>query len=238
MIDKFLKLLKEKLAKVLKSSGPKTKLLLLLVSYVFAYAGSVNNGISGFLPAIPFFIYIFSSLKDESNSRYKLLSYVVFALCLSLYILRYQQGVIFHPPIGKKMITTKDKCLIQLKSSGSNGFISMISSLEKDGRCDGSSFTQATKWQIFPRGTEVIAKKVFVSNADFGERYGVNFDTPFGEVSESFYDSKEDSYLNWYNGKPIQASDLRREIFYLPSLLMAWPALPLIALIELSDLFR
>ncbi|NUM60110.1 MAG: hypothetical protein HUU56_15860 [Bdellovibrionaceae bacterium] len=87
--------------------------------------------------------------------------------------------------------------------------------------CDILGLNGAKKFQVFSKGEILEIKKISVSNADFGEHYVIHSETALGELELA-----SNNLAIWLDGKPVTQSDLRRTIFFLPSLLMYWPMAP------------
>lgn len=192
------------------------------ISCLFVYAGAVNYGGFDFLPAIPFLVFVV--LAAFAWKKIYLVAVVMLALiCAPLYYLKKQHGDLFHPNIGREFSFIQDVCLTQYKYQ--NDIYVLLSEIQSNSPCDSSNISGAIKWEILPKGTKLVVKKIVVSNADLGESYVIHADTHLGDLS--LFGSQ---LAVWADGRPIAQSDLRRAIFYVPSLLMYWPAIPILLL--------
>ena len=200
---------------------PAVKIVLFIISWVGAYGGVVNYGGFDLLPAIPFFVFvIYVALKWRK--AYLAMTVVLFIVCNVLYILKKQHGPLFHPPLGQEFTFKQDMCLHKY-----DGFVLPAEISDKLPCVNDGSMGGLLAVQILPANTPLKISKISVSNADMGETYVIHAPTPFGEI---YLSGNRDNLAVWANGEVIQQKDLRRAIFYLPSLMMYWPVLPLIFL--------
>jgi hypothetical protein len=218
----------EKLKNYFKSTNEKGKWALFILLSCFTFGGAVNYGIFGFLPAIPFIVGLFF-LSTLGGWSFRVMGVIVFITSFSFYTLKHQHGRLFHPAFGKEMVVAKDLCLVRFNS------MSMVSSMNK-GKCSGAQFGSSIGAGVLSKGTVLKVKDVYVSNADFGEEYYMKFDTFLGEVNESQF-NKKDPELVWKDGSPVTNSDLRRRIFFYPSMLMLWALIPWILTLQILSLF-
>lgn len=188
------------------------------ISCVFVYGGDVNFGGFDFIPAIPFLGFIlFSAYKWKR--AYLALAVIVIMTCSPLYFLKKQHGYWFHPALEREFTFNQDICLTEY-AHGIEHFV-LASEIRSDLPCNSSNIGGAIKSEILPMGTKFKVKRVSVSNADFGESYVIHADTKMGELA--LYGNE---FAVWMDGKKIEQGDLRRAIFYIPSLLMYWPVSP------------
>lgn len=194
------------------------KLILFLISCVGVYGGAVNYGGFDFLPAIPFLAFVvFVSVKWKKLYRTATLALIF--ICASLYLLKLQHGSLFHPALEKEFMFKYDVCLAFYEKTA------FVRKLDDKNPCVSDLLVKAK--------TPLKISRISVSNADMGEVYVIHSKTPHGELYYSFnYDRGPvfDNLAIWPNGEPIQQEDLRRDIFYVPSLMMYWPVFPILLL--------
>jgi len=201
------------------------------IASIFVYGGSVNYGGFDFLPAVPYLLFVlYASLKWRRG--YATACALLVLICVPLYVLKRRHGPLFHPVLGKELKTNEDTCLTLFKTSGQE-FV-LMSDIRQN-KCDSSSTSDAVRWEVLPKGSKLTVNSVSVSNADFGETYVIHSKVALGDIS--FYTSDQKA-LYWLDGKRVEQSDLRREIFYYPSLLMYWPMAPFLIRSVLFSLFR
>lgn len=214
----------------LKERLTRLRPVMFAVASLFVYAGSVNYGGFDFLPAIPFLIFVlYSAVKWRWH--YTLACIILAFVCIPLYVLKKNHGILFHPSLGREFTTTENTCLTVYNVSGEQ-FILLSELIEN--KCDSSNLGQAVKWELFPKDSKLVVEAISVSNADFGESYVIHSKVPLGPTK--IYGTKR--FLAWIDGKQIEQSDLRRAVFFYPSLLMYWPMLPYFLLSLPGLLFR
>ena len=191
---------------------PALKVVLFIIACVGCYGGAVNYGGFDYLPAIPFIFFVIYAAALW-RKFYLVVAIVLFLICTPLYILKKQHGPLFHPAIGKEFSFKQDMCLAP---SGPDSVIA--SPVTEDRPCYQS--------KILPVKTILKISRISVSNADMGETYVIHAATPEGEL----YLSHNYDTAVWPNGEVIQQSDLRRLVFYAPSLMMYWPIFPFVLL--------
>ncbi len=200
--------------------SPIIKKIIYGIACAFVYGGAVNYGGFDFLPAIPFLIYILIA-AFKWRRAYTLVTSLFLLVCVTLYYLKNVHGNLFHPNSGKEFFFTQDVCLTEYRTN-SERFV-LVSELRQDQPCNSSNMGDAVRWQIFKKEKKLNIKRISVSNADFGESYVIHAETEIGEVV--IY---KDTFLSWPDGRRIEQADLRRSIFYFPSLLMYWPISPVL----------
>lgn len=195
---------------------PKTKIFLFMLSCIGVYGGAVNYGGFNFIPAIPFCAFvIYASLKWR---RFFLATtLILFVSCATLYILKKQHGPLFHPALGQEFSFKQDMCLQKF----TEGSVLATPFTDKLPCVNDGSLGGLESVQILPANTRLKISRISVSNADMGERYVIHAHTPLGELYYS------QNLAVWINEQTITQSDLRRAIFYGPSLLMYWPMVPI-----------
>lgn len=187
------------------------KIIAFWVSCLFVYGGAVNYGGFDFIPAIPFLIFVVLAAFAWKKT-YLVVVILLAIICMPLHYLKKQHGDLFHPNLGREFSFSQDVCLTKHQYENENYVLS--SEITPNLSCDG---------ETLPKGSKLTIKKITVSNADLGESYVIHADTHLGELS--LYGNK---LAVWSDGKPIEQSDLRRAIFYVPSLLMYWPVFPIL----------
>jgi hypothetical protein len=201
------------------------------IASIFVYGGSVNYGGFDFLPAAPYLLFVlYAALKWRRS--YATACVLLVLVCVPLYVLKWKHGPLFHPALGKEMKTNEDTCLTLFKISKEE-FVLM--SEIRENKCDSSHMGDAVRWEVLPKGAKLTVDRVSVSNADFGESYVIHSKVALGDIS--LYPSNQKA-LYWLNGKGVEQSDLRRGIFYYPSLLMYWPMAPVMIRSILLSLFK
>lgn len=190
---------------------PFLKVILFAMACAVTYGGAVNYGGFDYLPAIPFILFILFAAAVWKKF-YLIVTIVLALICTPLYILKKQHGPLFHPAIGKEFSFKQDMCF-RPSSPGSV----LVMPITEDLTCHESKVLKAN--------TVLKISRISVSNADMGETYVIHAATAEGEL---YLSGNYDNAAIWPNGEAIQQSDLRRLIFYGPSLLMYWPIFPFI----------
>lgn len=101
----------------------------------------------------------------------------------------------------------------------------LISKITPETTCHNNKNPQILDKEILLKGSELKVKKISVSNADLGEDYIIHADTKLGELT--LYNHQYES-ATWIDGQKIDQKDLRRAIFYIPSLILYWPIIPIL----------
>lgn len=180
--------------------------LLLTLSIYFAFAGTVNLGLMGFLPTIPFFVFLVYASYDKRFSLFARPSLYIFT---ALFILKHVQTPVFFPANGKILNLNSDACLLKYNDRGRT-FV-MISSLNKDTKCDPSEPDVISK--KIGKGSRFKVYETKVNNGWLMEKYSVVLKTSMGNLN---YDpnSPEGDLFKWDNGKRVVEEDLYRSFFY------------------------
>ena len=193
-----------------------TKAFFFAICCAFIFGGAVNNGSFSYLPAVPFLVPFLYAGKNWGR-RYLIICASFSVICLSLYFLRKQNTRIFYPALGKEYLTVEDSCITEY-----NGFVLMSNGIDKS--CDASNMSGSKKTMFLPRGSKLQVAGVSVSHTEFAENYLAHSPTPIGDLQVDLVGNKP---FTWVDGSAVRESDLRRDIFYYPSLLMYWPMSPL-----------
>jgi hypothetical protein len=189
-----------------------------------AYGGAVNLGGFGIFPAMPFLIgLIIFGLR--AGHPYRLITVVVVLMCGSLWGLKHQQTFVFQPALGDEVSLSVPVCY-QRYTGYSREPEQLNLRVEAKGRCYKDNSMVETLGS-FPVGKTFTINEIRVSHSDFGEHYGVILDSEHGPVSVVQIGK---GILIKSNGDPLKESDLRRGVFYYPSLLMYYALLPIIIL--------
>ncbi len=196
-------------------SKEKFLFLLFTISLVGIFGGAVNLGAFGVFPAFPFLLF---ACYWAIQKRGKTLIALVTVLVVSggMYLVKITDRSFFFPALGHEILVSKDICLIQ--------FDKLVLISELDGECDHKSLGGAIGSHVLEKNTKLKIDHVEVSHSDFGEHYILRAKTKFGLIYYRFTDK---GLFSFTNGEIVAASDLRREVFYYPSLLMYWPLIPI-----------
>lgn len=182
------------------------------ISCLFVYGGAVNLGGFDIFPAIPFIIYVVIVTLKRGRLFY-LSTLLLLLLCIPLYYLKQDNtSRIFYPAVGSQVHLVEDMCLENWKYEKSNTYVLM--NIEKNEKCDGKVVQKNSFYPI---------QKTIVSHADFSEKYYLWLKIDGQSVWLPYTRTK---FIQWTNGDTIEEEDLRRGIFYYPSLLMFWLGLP------------
>ncbi|UXR65200.1 hypothetical protein EZJ49_02920 [Bdellovibrio bacteriovorus] len=194
---------------------------------LFVYGGTVNLGFSDIFLALPFVLFvIYAALKW--GRKYLLCAVLLLVVLAPLYYLKKQHSAIFFPATGKHFTVSEDVCLILHRSNYSGDFV-VVTSITADRPCGHDPGSEAVRWVTLKARTPLQVREVSVSHADMGESYVIHTDSELGDVA--FYGNQ---FIVWPDGRKIEQHELRRAIFYTPSLLMYWPTGP----IMLMTLFK
>jgi hypothetical protein len=202
------------------------KTLVYLLTCLFVYGGAVNLGAFDIFAAIPFIgILFYLTFKWRRMFIFSTAAFLIG--CAFLYSLKLKRHPIFFPALGKEFFLVKDLCLRSyVSSSFTEGSSEKFFIFQKDfaskNDCQDESDLEVQAYVVLKKGTRLKVQEVVVSNADLGEQYYIKTETPIGPFSFRDLDS-----ASWLNGFKVDASDLRRNIFYVPSLLMYWPVFPI-----------
>lgn len=129
------------------------------MSLPFAYAGAVNLGSLGIIPALPFIFFI--AKKTYQTPKTHLISTLLLMIILvPLYIFKKDNySTVFYPSVGKSVQLARDLCYEKKENT------KLSDDILHDFRhkhCQGS---------ILKRGTKLKIAKIRVSNADMAESY-------------------------------------------------------------------
>ncbi len=188
---------------------------LFIISLVGIFGGAVNLGAFGIFPAFPFLIFAFYwAIQKRGKSLIVLVAVLV--VSGGMYLVKITNRSFFFPALGQDIFVSKDICLTQFDKS--------VLVSELDGECDHKSLGGAIGSHVLEKNTKLKIDQVEVSHSDFGEHYILRAKTEYGLIYYRFTDK---GLFNFKNGEIVEVSDLRREIFYYPSLLMYWPLIPI-----------
>lgn len=206
-----------------KSTIKRLDALLFALACVGAYGGAVNQGGFGIFPGLPFFGFLvyFASRQD---TRYRKAAIVTLCILGALYGLKHLQTPVFQPLVGEEVRLAEDACWLRYDRYAT-GEVDLA--VYPKGLC-GHNSEYIEETGALPAGQVLMVTAVSVSHADFGERYAFTVDTEYG--SAKVYPDKLSAQFQKLNGDPVVESDLRRGIFYYPSLLMYWALVPVILL--------
>lgn len=204
-----------------------------ILSSFMVYAGAVNLGFSGVFFAFPFIIIIIC-FAAKYRGAYLITTMGVVAFTGALYGLKHNDSSIFYPANGKTVEAQETLCVISY-----NDRYKHVRPTQADNEtCEnnpvlGSSFKVEGELRA---GSVYEITETKVSSPDFSETYDFVIETEYGSLNVSpGYDSSSGFILS-ESGKPVSESDLRRAVFYYPSLLMNYPILPIILSSFVADL--
>lgn len=201
------------------------KMTAFVISLVGIYAGAINLGFSGPLPAIPFLV-VAIIIGSRSGSGYKIATFLVIAISSSLYITKIKHGDIFYPITGKEVTLSEASCLVEIDYVGDKEKVLSIWPVSS-GYCD-SPIGSSKVVEDLKEGSLYTVSKTKVTHPDFSEKYSVMLDTKHGSAEVSV--SHHEGLLLDDEGDKVKHSDLYRSIFYYPSLVMYWPIAPIAAI--------
>lgn len=205
----------------------RAKPVIFAILCIMTYSGSVNLGWSGVIPAIPFLIALVLMGASIGGKYLRVMSLVI-VLCGGLLSVKHIQTPVFQPGLGEVVVSTESMCykdyLKEYKASMS-GPLSI--SLDNGSNCSGQASQNPDKGR-WPAGKKFTVKGIKVSSPDFVETYSLILDSEHGDVS--YTPKNQEGLIVKVGGQAIQESDLRRAIFYYPSLLMYYVIFPIMIL--------
>jgi hypothetical protein len=198
------------------------KIILICVCALFTFGGAVNQGLSGFIFAIPFLL-LWIILIFNSGKKIVIISLIVLLLILILYVLRVKESAIFFPANGKEIVLNQDACFTYSEDGKTMypprdwvGYDSF-----KHCREEASIVNGIKNSKIVSKGTKYIINSTYVSHQDMGENYIASVSN--GEDSFNISDSQ---LFEFNDGTKFSQNHLRQPYFYYPSMLMIWGVLP------------
>lgn len=194
---------------------------LFAVAWVFVYGGAVNLGFSDFFMALPFALFVIYAAAKWGR-QYVFFTVLLVMVVVPLYYLKKTHSSVFYPAVGQMFTVSEDVCLVLHKSSYSGSEFVSVSSITPDRSCGSDKDSDAVRWVTLKAQTPLQIRQIKVSHADMGESYVIHTDSELGDVA--FYGSE---YTVWPDGRRIEQRELRRAIFYIPSILMYWPTGPI-----------
>lgn len=197
-----------------------------IISAIIAYAGAVNLGATGFILAIPF--YIFLAILS-SDVKYGFKSKVVLGVCACLIVLKYMPLPVFYPANGREVILLQDACVAKTTDERSNS--SKISFHFFEPNCTGTLQENIEALGLVKKGMKFKVVGTVTETPFLMEHYRLQLDTLYGVITNSDSDF---NFIRWGDGKKIYKEDLYRDIFYQPSRLFWLPLLPIDLFFRLS----
>jgi hypothetical protein len=212
-----------------------SKILLIFTCFIFSYGGVVNLGWSGFIMALPF-MYVWYIWARKWGQPYTIATIILALLLVPLYVAKKRNADIFYPAIGKEIVLIKDACYYQLRSDSpdSETSISVSDSPAPSDCLKEESMGYRKKPRIVRAGTKHKITRIDVSHSEFEESYVIRALDSEGLLYISSYDyastNSRNALYKYVDGSPISEDSLRQPFFYYPSLLMLWPAIPILIL--------
>lgn len=193
--------------------------LVFIICCVFIYAGVVNLGVTGVFWGLPFLFAAFIVVKKLEDLVGRIFN-VFLVICFALYVLKHLQTKVFFPLLGEEIIAKDELCLIKRYE---NLYLKFVSNNE----CYGISITELDGDFYIKKGSSLRITMIGVESQDIGSDYYFMAETSNVRFRYSF--SPESAFYK-KNGEVLKKHDLVRGMFYWPSYLMFYPALPMILL--------
>lgn len=176
----------------------------------------MNEGPLGVIPAIPFLLIVLLAAAKWERF-YLTATLVLMILCLPLYFLRKQQGLLFHPSIGRNFVVTKDLCMNIFQPEGGSSYV-FLTRMGTESVCDNDRLSGADHTELIKAGTSWSVERVEVAYNNGEENDVIHAETPQGHLRVSHTE-----LMVWDNGEKIVVEDFHRAIFFYPAKLMNWP---------------
>ena len=212
--------------------SPHTRYILIGLCALFTFGGAVNLGYSGYVMATPF-MALWLWLIYKSSRIAVLISLALFIAIIPFYFLKKTDNPLFFPANGMSVVLRQDTCIHFF-----NGYI-QTEPITGTGSTDGclntkNNIPDILQSKIIPKGTRYTITHTEVSNADMGETYIPHIQNNDGDGDITVTDTR---LLLHEDGSDFDITDMRRPVFYYPSMLMMWPALPFYFFVLLQIIF-
>lgn len=226
---------------------PALRVLAFTLTVCMTYGGAVNLGVFGILPALPY-VAVMVWMAWRWRGAYLKVTVAVWLVCGALWGLKHQPTRVFYPAIGREFELGEAACLVRVSelqlswvtlyaaiSQAESGSTPVCDS--RDLRLDLDREGPEFPHQVLQAGQVMRVKRMVVSHPDFSEHYDLVVDTGLGDMtlSPDLYRMKKLA-LRWHDtGQPVRPEDLRRAVFYQPSLWMYWAPKPLYWVMALPE---
>lgn len=204
-----------------------TKTIAIIICAIFTFGGAVNMGWSGFAMAVPFMVG-WAYLAWLSGRTAIITSLCLFVAIIPFYILRLNESSLFFPANGKEIVLNENRCFTIYPNN------IIITDIKNEVDClkEKNVIPAIQKSKIVPKGTRYVIERTEVSHVEMGESYNVIISDKDGDGIITVFSS---TMFDYVDGKPVTQDSLINPYFYYPSLLMAWPLIPIYILNYLSQ---
>lgn len=166
------------------------KLLLIPISIALIFAGSVNDGVTGYVFSLPFTVILLYYISQSPQKWLKLSLAGSLALASLIYYTQ-SKNPLLYPQLGQELILHKDIKVFSFKNKSCVYFQPSYINEEflEDNSLEEDFFTEDCIPEIkeFPKGMKFYASEVATSHQDFGKDYHVKF----SNSQDSFYLEEE-----------------------------------------------
>ena len=194
------------------------KFLLIPLSVVFVFAGAVNDGPTGYVLSLPFFVILLYYIFSIPQKWIKYSLSIVLAISILFYY-SLPRNPIIYPQLGQELVLYKDIKIFSFSKDSCTYFQPTYLDeefLEETPLNDDFFTTCIPKIKTLFKGSKFYATEVRTAHPDFGKKYIVKFsnNNDFFYLDEENFLEVSENLTDWHYLKVSSAQKISYLLYY------------------------